>query len=174
MQKPAQAYLVTDTVNGRKVDRRTTTTAVAHGLAELLKLTQSLCRQSLYTHWQTADPDAPGLHSLFEQHYQCLRKAADIISERIAGLGYDQPDSYAGSWGTHPDDNLPQKEMIERLVRSHGSCAHQARKLLVLADRAQDDVTANIALQRATMHEQAMWLLSALPHEKDDAIRSAG
>ena len=139
------------------------TASVAIALSRLLATTQALCRQSLYTHWQATEPDFSGLHSLFEQHYQSLRKAADAIAERIHALGYVVPKAFSQhTWGTDLDDTRPPEEMLIGLVRNHQICSREAKKVLDMADMAGDDITANLAAQRASVHDRAALVLLAL------------
>jgi starvation-inducible DNA-binding protein len=137
---------------------------VARGLCHLFALTQDLCRQSLYCHWQAEAPEFTGLHSLFEQHYQSLRKAGDAIAGRIHALGYSPLLSRTSeaAWGTGMDDARPPEEMIGRLIRNHRICAQEAKKVLAIADRIGDDLSANLAAQRQEAHERAIWLLQNL------------
>jgi starvation-inducible DNA-binding protein len=137
---------------------------VARGLSHLYALTQTLCRQSLYCHWQAEEPDFPGLHSLFEQHYQSLRKAADVIAERIHVMGYSnllsaQADSV---WGTGTDDARSPVEMFDRMILSHQACTRQAKDVMDTADMTGDDQSAHLGAQRLEAHERAVWLLRAL------------
>lgn len=136
---------------------------IAQGLCHMHALTQSLCRQSIYCHWQAMDPELTNLHSLFEQQYQSLRIASDIIAARIEALGYALPNTTSEAvWGTDPDDARPLSEMISRIVRNHQACAREARKVLNIADLSGDTLSAHLSSQRLTVHEKAAMLLMTI------------
>ncbi len=136
---------------------------IAYGLARLLVSTRMLCHQSLYSHWQTQEHYFTGLHSLFEHHYQALRKATDFIAARIHMLGYELPDRLSQSaYSTGEYDALPAEEMIGILIQGHQMCAQTAKDILHIADMAGDDESANLLAQRQLAHEKAALLLTAL------------
>ena len=55
--------------------------------------------------------------------------------------------------------------MVRTLVVGHEAVARTARELFPIADKAQDEPTADLLTQRLTVHEQTAWMLRALLEE---------
>ena len=53
-------------------------------------------------------------------------------------------------------------DMVRTLVVGHEAVARTARELFPIADKAQDEPTADLLTQRLTVHEQTAWMLRAL------------
>jgi starvation-inducible DNA-binding protein len=113
------------------------------------------------------EPEFTNLHSMFEQIYQSLRMATDVIATRLSELHYDVPSQFTKpSWGFANDETESPEDLITDMISKHYSCAHEAKRVLQAADAAGDERTAHIALQRAGAHEKSAWLLSALIDSK--------
>lgn len=56
-------------------------------------------------------------------------------------------------------------EMVRILVEGHEAVARTARKLFPLANKADDQPTADLLTQRLTVHEQTAWMLRSLQEE---------
>ena len=53
-------------------------------------------------------------------------------------------------------------EMVRVLVQGHEAVARTARDLFPMADKANDQPTADLLTQRLTVHEQTAWMLRSL------------
>ncbi len=102
-------------------------------------------------------------------HYTELAIAVDDIAERIRALGYFSPGTYSAfsklSSISESDDVPKANLMIANLVEAHETVVRTARSLLVLANKANDDATADLATQRLQVHEKTAWMLRSLLEE---------
>jgi starvation-inducible DNA-binding protein len=106
------------------------------------------------------------LHLMFEQQYNELALAVDTIAERIRALGHPAPGSYSAysRLATVEDtDAVPEAtEMVRLLVDGHETVVRTARKVLMKAEKAGDQATADVATQRLQIHEKTAWMLRSL------------
>ena len=143
--------------------------AIADGLAHVLADTYSLYLKTHYYHWNVTGPMFQTLHLMFEQHYLELALAVDLVAERIRTLGHVAPGTYK-TYGKlssiSEDDGVPvAKQMIQNLVKGHEQVAKTARSLFPLADKANDEPTADLLTQRLQVHEKTAWMLRSLLEE---------
>lgn len=141
--------------------------AVVEALSAFLASTYVLYQKSLFYHWNVTGPHFGELHALFEQHYEDLHKAGDIVAERIRALGYTAPGTFADFLSlseVSEDKSLPksEKKMLENLLASHELCSREAARIFAIAEKAEDAVTADLMVQRMNFHDKAAWMLRAL------------
>jgi starvation-inducible DNA-binding protein len=141
--------------------------AIAGGLAKLLADTYTLYLTTHNFHWNVTGPMFNTLHTMFMAQYTELWNAVDPIAERIRSLGHAAPGSYAqfGQLASVPDaPALPPKalEMVRVLVEGHEAVARTARSVFPLAERANDQPTADLLTQRLDVHEKTAWMLRSL------------
>lgn len=144
--------------------------AIAQGLSHLLADTYTLYLTTHNFHWNVTGPMFNSLHTMFMDQYTELWNAVDPIAERIRSLGHVAPGSYAafGQLSSLPDaPTTPPKalDMVRILAQGHEAVARTARGLFPLVDKASDEPTADVLVQRLTVHEQAAWMLRALLEE---------
>ena len=143
---------------------------IAQGLSRLLADTYTLYLTTHNFHWNVTGPMFNTLHTMFMTQYTELWNAVDPIAERIRALGHVAPGSYAefGKLSSLPDaPSTPPKalEMVRILAQGHEAVARTARSLFPLVDKASDEPTADVLVQRLTVHEQTAWMLRALLEE---------
>ena len=68
---------------------------IAEGLSRLLADTYTLYLKTHNFHWNVEGPMFNTLHLMFEQQYNELALAVDLIAERIRALGHPAPGSYS-------------------------------------------------------------------------------
>ena len=141
--------------------------AIAQGLSHLLADTYTLYLTTHNFHWNVTGPMFNALHAMFMVQYTELWNAVDPIAERVRALGHVAPGSYAefGKLTSLPDAPAkPPKalEMVRVLVQGHEAVARTARDLFPMADKANDQPTADLLTQRLTVHEQTAWMLRSL------------
>ena len=144
--------------------------AIAQGLSRLLADTYTLYLTTHNFHWNVTGPMFNTLHQMFMVQYTELWNAVDPVAERIRSLGQPAPGSYAqfSQLASVPDAPAsPPKalEMVRILVQGHEAVARTARELFPLADKANDQPTADLLTQRLTVHEQTAWMLRSLLEE---------
>jgi len=115
-------------------------------------------------HWNVKGSGFFRLHTAFEQQYQGLLAAADVIAERIRALGSDAPGSMkqllalstVGEPSATADDGL-----VRGLRDDHRSLTATCRQALAKAQDAKDDATADLLISRIEDHDKTAWMLSA-------------
>ena len=141
--------------------------AISAGLSRLLADTYTLYLTTHNFHWNVTGPMFNSLHAMFMTQYTELWNAVDPIAERIRSLGHVAPGSYAeyGRLSSLPDaPTSPPRalEMVRILASGHEAVARTARGLLPLVERASDEPSTDLLVQRLTVHEQAAWMLRSL------------
>ena len=95
-------------------------TEIASQLKRLLADTYTLYLKTHNYHWNVTGPMFQTLHLMFEQHYNELWMAVDLIAERIRAIGDFAPGSYrafADLTSIEEEDGVPAaEEMISDLV----------------------------------------------------------
>jgi starvation-inducible DNA-binding protein len=145
------------------------TQKVGEALSNVLADTFTLYLKTHNFHWNVVGPMFHTLHLMFEQQYNELWLAGDVIAERIRALGHIAPGSY-GEFSKLTDLKEPQPvtsaiEMVAELLRDHETCARTARKALSIARTAVDAPTEDLLTQRVMAHEKAAWMLRSMLEE---------
>ena len=144
--------------------------AIADGLSKLLADTYTLYLTTHNFHWNVTGPMFTSLHAMFMQRYTELWNAVDPVAERIRSLGFPAPGSYRqfSELSSVPDvPTTPPKamDMVAQLVAGHEAVARTAQSVFPLAEKANDQPTADLLTQRLTVHEQTAWMLRSLLEE---------
>jgi starvation-inducible DNA-binding protein len=106
------------------------------------------------------------LHLMFEQQYNELALAVDLVAERIRALGHPAPGSYA-QYGKltsiSEDTRTPEAvDMVRNLVAAQETVVRTARDVFGPAEGARDQVTMDLLTQRMQVHEKTAWMLRSL------------
>jgi starvation-inducible DNA-binding protein len=139
---------------------------IAGHLNHVLADTYTLYLKTHNFHWNVVGPRFRELHLMFEEEYNELWLAADLIAERIRALGQVAPGTYAefSKLSTIPEPKgVPAaKAMLAELLRGHEACAGTARKGLEVAEKAEDQVTVDLLTQRMQIHDKTAWMLRSM------------
>jgi starvation-inducible DNA-binding protein len=141
--------------------------AIAAGLSKLLADTYTLYLTTHNFHWNVTGPMFNTLHAMFMTQYTELWNAVDPIAERIRALGHAAPGSYGqfgklSSIADAPAAPPKAMEMVRILVAGHEAVARTARSVFPIADKADDQPTADLLTQRLDIHEKTAWMLRSL------------
>ncbi len=140
--------------------------ATAEGLSRLLADSYTLYLKTHNFHWNVTGPMFTTLHTLFEEQYTALALAVDEIAERIRALGLPAPGSYAAyaklTLIEESEDVPAAQEMIAQLVNANETVVRTAREVFPLAEKAGDEVSADLLTQRMQYHEKTAWMLRSL------------
>ena len=143
--------------------------AIAAGLSKLLADSFSLYLTTHNFHWNVTGPMFNTLHTMFMTQYTEQWNALDTIAERIRALGVPAPGTYtefAKLSSIEEVEGQPKAtEMIKLLVAAQEATARTARKLLDVADKANDQPTLDLLTQRLDIHEKNAWMLRVLLEE---------
>lgn len=139
---------------------------IAAGLPRLLADTYTLYLKTHNFHWNVTGPMFNTLHLMFEEQYNELWLAVDLVAERIRTLGVVAPGTYRefAKLSSIPEaDGVPAaEEMIRQLVEGHEAVVRTARAIFPDADAASDEPTADLLTQRLQTHEKTAWMLRSL------------
>jgi starvation-inducible DNA-binding protein len=139
---------------------------IAEGLSRLLADTYTLYLKTHNFHWNVTGPMFNSLHLMFETQYTELAVAVDEIAERIRALGVAAPGSYAKFSELtvlEEETGTPSAEdMIQQLVKDQEAVVRTARSVIPLAEKANDEPSADLLTQRMQVHEKTAWMLRSL------------
>ncbi len=139
---------------------------MAEGLSRLLADTYTLYLKTHNFHWNVTGPQFNTLHLMFETQYTELATAVDEIAERIRALGFPAPGTYrefARLSSIEETEGMPSaNDMIRLLVEGQEAVVRTARSAMPLAERAQDEPTADLLTQRMQVHEKTAWMLRSM------------
>jgi starvation-inducible DNA-binding protein len=139
---------------------------IAQGLSRLLADTYTLYLKTHNYHWNVTGPMFQTLHLMFEQQYNELALAVDLIAERIRALGVPAPGTYrefAALSSIKESKGVPKAEqMIRDLVAGQEAVARTARSVFPLVEKVNDEPSADLLTQRMQVHEKTAWMLRSL------------
>jgi starvation-inducible DNA-binding protein len=139
---------------------------IATALSKVQADTYTLYLKTHNFHWNVTGPMFQTLHLMFEQQYNEVWVAVDLVAERIRALGFPAPGTYrqfAALSSIREDDGIPKaEEMIRRLVEGHETVARTARAAFKIADESNDQPTCDLLTQRMQIHEKTAWMLRSL------------
>ncbi|MGE0228274.1 MAG: YkoF family thiamine/hydroxymethylpyrimidine-binding protein [Dehalococcoidia bacterium] len=140
--------------------------AVAEALGPVLADTFTLYLKTHNFHWNVTGPRFRELHLMFEEQYNELWLATDLVAERIRALGEHAPATYrqflALTSIQEPNGVPDAGAMIEELLAGHEAVARTIRGAFAPAESADDQVTADLLTQRLQVHEKTAWMLRSL------------
>ena len=140
--------------------------AIAKGLSKFLADSYSLYLMTHNFHWNVKGPQFNTLHNMFMAQYTEQWNALDLIAERIRALGEPAPGTYqefGKLTSIREVAGVPSAtEMIQYLVKAQEATVRTARGLFPLADKANDQPTADLLTQRLDVHEKTAWMLRSL------------
>ena len=146
------------------------TQKVGEALSNVLADTFTLYLKTHNFHWNVVGPMFHTLHLMFEEQYNELWLASDVIAERIRALGCPAPGSYGEfsklTYLREPRAVTSAIEMVAELLRDHETCARTARWALSVARTAVDAPTEDMLTQRVMAHEKAAWMLRSMLAEE--------
>ena len=132
-------------------------------LSRLLADSYTLYLKTHNSHWTVTGPMFTTLHTLFETQYTELALAVDEIAERIRAVGAVAPGSYAAfSQLTQikESESVPKAtDMVSQLVADQEAVARSAAAVVEAAQKVDDEVSADLGIQRMQVHEKNAWML---------------
>jgi starvation-inducible DNA-binding protein len=136
---------------------------VGDELTHFLADTYLLYLKTQNFHWNVTGPHFQPLHTLFESQYKELADAIDEIAERIRALKCHTPASFSHFQklsSLKEENGVPTaKEMLKQLTKDHEMVVHHAYIILVKVQKAHDEATADLLIQRIRSHEKHAWML---------------
>ena len=137
--------------------------AVAEALSRFLADTYGVYVKTQGFHWNVTGPNFAPLHEQFGAQYQELQKAIDVIAERIRAIGHAAPGSFKQfSKATRIKDEtgVPKATgMIRQLLEDNEALSRSAHAVFEVAEKAKDDATADLMIERIDVHDKNSWML---------------
>jgi len=156
----AQAIKIDIGINEK--DRR----EIADQVSRLLADSYTLYLKTHNFHWNVTGPMFDTLHLMFERQYTELAQAVDQIAERIRALGFPAPATYAQFAklsAIKEEPGVPNADtMIRLLLDGHETVVRTARSIFPVVERAQDEPTKDLLIERMQVHEKTAWMLRSM------------
>jgi starvation-inducible DNA-binding protein len=116
-------------------------------------------------HWNVTGMSFGSLHELFEDIYKDHFKAADKLAERLRAIGAPVDGRFATFLAQSDiqerEASIPAREMIDALAGDERRLSAALKELAEVAERNDDAVTNDLALERAAAHDKFAWMLAA-------------
>lgn len=138
---------------------------IIRALSELLADTYLLYLKTQNFHWNVESPNFYALHKFFEEQYEALAEAVDILAERIRALKAPSPASFKEFLALttlseqEAKKSLNAEGMIDRLLADHEKIGKNIEKYFAIAEKDGDEVTLDLFIQRKTEHDKFAWML---------------
>lgn len=140
-----------------------TITTLTDSLKEVLASTYVLYLKTQNFHWNVETPHFFSYHKLFEEQYEDLAKATDLLAEQIRTFKVKSPGTMKEfltlSFIEESEHSIPAKEMIQRLVKDHEKLSEKLREKVKESQNLEDEVTADVYIERLRAHEKTAWFL---------------
>jgi len=140
--------------------------AISEGLSKVLADSFVLYLKTHNYHWNVTGPMFQTLHIMFMDQYTELWNALDVIAERIRSLGFPAPGTFKEflrlSSIKEVEGSLSSDAMIRELIAGQDAVTRAARAALKTADKADDQPSVDIMVQRMQIHEKNAWMLRSL------------
>ena len=116
-------------------------------------------------HWNVTGPNFKSFHIMFEEQYNDLFTAVDLIAERIRALGEKAPGSFKKySKITNikeGNEDIDATSMIKELAKDQEIIVKTLTNVLKGAGDVGDEVTAGIVTDRIEIHQKNAWMLKS-------------
>lgn len=146
---------------------------VIEALQDVLTSTYGLYLATHNYHWNVEGTNFSPLHKLFDEQYNELFESIDGIAERIRALDdYALPfegdnllsilKTTSNSLNKETDANARADRMVHNLMTLNEAVVKSCQTVKKYAQKAQDDETENLMVERITAHQKAMWMLRSI------------
>jgi starvation-inducible DNA-binding protein len=146
-----------------KRNKATENKSVTGKLSQVLAESYTLYLKTHNFHWNVTGPMFQPLHSVFEEQYSELANAVDEIAERIRALGQPAPGSFTEfqnlSSIKEASGKTKAQDMIKELLQGHETISQTASEAATTAQKAGDEGTADLMIQRIQVHDKTAWML---------------
>ena len=116
-------------------------------------------------HWNVTGSHFKSLHLMFEEQYNDLFAAVDLIAERIRALGAKAPGSCAAYCQItnikEGNENLDADSMLQELAEDQNIISNSLSRVLKAAQEVGDEVTVGIVTDRIEVHQKNAWMLNS-------------
>ena len=136
---------------------------VSEELSCLLADTYVLYLKTQNFHWNLVDPRFFSLHKMFEEQYEELAEAVDLLAERIRALKCHSPGSmkeFLALKNLHESQRtLSGDQMLFQLAKDHQALSDWIRPRVQQIVALGDEATGDIFIERLRVHDKTAWML---------------
>ncbi|MBT4878584.1 MAG: DNA starvation/stationary phase protection protein [Alphaproteobacteria bacterium] len=116
-------------------------------------------------HWNVTGPNFKSFHLMFEEQYNDLFTAVDLIAERIRAIGEKAPGTYAKYIELtnlkEGNEDLDATSMVRELAEDQDAIVKTLTNVLKESQNVSDEVTAGIVTDRIEIHQKNAWMLKS-------------
>jgi starvation-inducible DNA-binding protein len=116
-------------------------------------------------HWNVTGPNFKSCHLMFEEQYNDLFQAVDLLAERIRAIGEKAPGSFSQYKNLtnikEGDEELSAVSMLKDLAKDQEIIVGTLTDVLKEAQNFSDEVTVGIMTDRIEIHEKNAWMLNS-------------
>lgn len=116
-------------------------------------------------HWNVASKNFYALHKFFEEQYEELSEAIDLIAEHIRTFDVPAPGSmrqFLSQASLQEEDGVVNsEEMVTNLYRDHEALAQRLQRGIAFADEHGEAATSDMLVGRLRAHNKMAWMLRA-------------
>lgn len=139
------------------------TKKISHSLATFLADSYILYLKTQNFHWNIEGDGFYFLHKMFQEQYEDLAEAVDVIAERIRGLKEVSPGTmkqFLKLTNLKEEVKIPNaKGMIKALLKDHETIIKTLRNKIKESSKEGDEGTADMYIERLRVHEKTAWIL---------------
>lgn len=149
------------------------TPPISESLQNVLSNTYGLYFATHNYHWNVEGSQFINLHKLFDEQYNELFQAVDIIAERIRALeSYAIPfkdkdilnilKTTSDAINKETDVNTRALRMVHNLIDMNQTVINICQLTKNEAQAVEDDETESLMVERVTAHQKALWILRSI------------
>ena len=136
---------------------------IVEALSHILADTYIIYVKTQKFHWNVVDERFYSLHKMFEEQYEQLAEAVDVIAERIRMLEHPAPATmkdFLKLATIKETENIPGgQQMIRILVSDHEQIIREIRPKIAEFVEMHDDGSSDMLIARLREHEKTAWFL---------------
>ena len=132
---------------------------IAQGLTKALAETSVATLKAQNFHWNVTGMAFGPLHALFQEIYEDHFTGQDELAERVKALGEHAEGRYAEYLKLSSLKESDGKLAAEKMVAELAALSSTLRALAAIADKHEDVVTNDLAIERANAHDKFAWML---------------
>jgi starvation-inducible DNA-binding protein len=143
---------------------------VAENLQVALASTYGLYLMTHNYHWNVEGKRFYPLHKMFQDQYNELFEAVDVIAERIRALDYyalpfmgenilEDTKMISNALNKETDAEARADRMVLNLVDENETVVKNFQSAKKSTRESHDDETENLMVERITAHQKAIWML---------------
>ncbi len=148
-------------------------TSLNKSLQNVLSSTYGLYLATHNYHWNVEGPQFLELHKLFEEQYNELFQAIDLIAEHIRALGayalpfegeeiIDTLKTTSNAMNKEAQASDRATRMVHNLIEMNETVIESCQFAKNKAQDIADDETEDLMIERIKVHQKALWILQSI------------